>query len=397
MFTGPVTGIHWLEPLLPEAIPEDILALASAIPQKVGRLEGQLPAQTAARLGALLRHTSSYYSNLIEGQYTEPVELAATAPQRSHRQLADLGRIHIRAQQVLERQVSFLGGIRWPELFSADFVAGVHRRLFSGAAPEDLRLANGTTMTPGQMRDQIAQNVKIGTHTAPDYTDVLPMLARMQDVYGANRDPRRQLLAALAYHHRLAWLHPFADGNGRVVRMVTHLHLFRLGLASPLWSLSRGLARKQREYYDRLANADAPRRGDLDGRGQLTQEGLFEFLRFMLNVCIDQLDYMSSAIATEHLRERLEKLVVFENSFTRAGVRPEAARALHILITQGAVSRSDFKVYLGLGERVAITQLKALIDLGVVDSPTPKSREIYPALPVWFAQQLFPDLHRRFS
>lgn len=48
-------------------------------------------------------------------------------------------------------------------------------------------------------------------------------------------------------------------------------------------------------------------------------------------------------------------------------------------MTNGAVLRVDFKVYLGL-----------------VESPTPKSREIYPGLPVWFAQLLFPDLHRRF-
>lgn len=57
---------------------------------------------------------------------------------------------------------------------------------------------------------------------------------------------------------------PFEDGNGRVVRMATHLQLTRIGLGSPLWSISRGLARKQDEYYARLSAADQGRRG---GRG----------------------------------------------------------------------------------------------------------------------------------
>ena len=87
-------------------------------------------------------------------------------------------------------------------------------------------------------------------------------------------------------------------------------------------------------------------------------------------------------------------------SHSMSGLSPRGssptARALHILITQGAVLRNDFKVYMGLGERTAITQLKQLVQLGVVDSPSPKSRLIHPGFPAWFAQLIFPDLHRRF-
>ncbi|MDD2894189.1 MAG: Fic family protein, partial [Halothiobacillaceae bacterium] len=209
-------------------------------------------------------------------------------------------------------------------------------------------------------------------------------------------DPRQRLLAAFAFHHRLAWVHPFADGNGRVVRLLTHLQLFKLGLASPLWSLSRGLAREHALYYARLANADQPRRGDLDGRGQLTQAGLFEFIEFMLQTSLDQIHYMIEALDRAKMRERLERIAMLEPSIIEAGIKPEAARALHILISLGRVSRSDFKVFLGLGERVAIDQLKKLIELGLVESPTPKARDLYPGLPVWFAQSLLPDLHKRF-
>jgi len=95
-----------------------------------------------------------------------------------------------------------------------------------------------------RLRDEAGINGQAGCHAAPDGSAVTPMLERMQKVYGSMPDPRQRLLAAFALHHRLAWVHPFPDGNGRVVRLLTHLQLFKLGLASPLWSLSRGLARE---------------------------------------------------------------------------------------------------------------------------------------------------------
>ncbi|WP_454865527.1 hypothetical protein [Pseudomonas hormoni] len=102
-------------------------------------------------------------------------------------------------------------------------------------------------------------------------------------------------------------------------------------------------------------------------------------------------------MAVHTLRDRLERIVRYEPRFIDAGVRPEAARALHMLLIQGQASRSDFKVFLGLGDRAAIEQLKVLIQLQLVEAPTPKSREVYPGLPVWFAQLVFPDLHQGLS
>lgn len=390
-----VTTLGWLEPLLPDPVPPELLDRADALRRHTVRLDTLLPRPTAIRLGRLLRITNSFYSNLIEGQYTEPLELAANAPRRDRKQLTKLAYTHMDAQTALERLLDrYPRDLDWPGLFSPAFVERVHARLFKDATPAELALEDGSLMTPGVLR---SRNVKVGRHTPPDHGIIRPMLERMQQVYGRQRDPRQRLLAALAYHHRLSWVHPFTDGNGRTVRMLTHLQLYRLGYSSTLWSLSRGLARSQNTYYERLETADQPRRGDLDGRGQLTRAGLFEFLEFMLDTCLDQVQYISDALATATLRDRLEQSILSQPEWRNAGVRPEAARALHILLTQGSVNRADFKIYLGLGERLATQQLSLLTRLGLVESPTPKSREIYPGLPAAFAQQLFPDLHRRLG
>ncbi|WP_454865508.1 Fic family protein [Pseudomonas hormoni] len=142
-------------------------------------------------------------------------------------------------------------------------------------------------MMPGKLRDEAQKNVFVGDHAAPGWESVGAMIARMKEVYG-----RPRILGAnrraVAFHHRLAFTHPFKDGNGRLIRMMTHLQLVKIGLGSPLWSISRGLARRRDDYYAKLRAADQPRRGDLDGRGQLTQAGLINFVRFMLEVCKEQ-------------------------------------------------------------------------------------------------------------
>ncbi|WP_248797312.1 Fic family protein [Pseudomonas sp. MWU13-2105] len=302
---------------------------------------------------------------------------------------------HIGAQEAFERALKIYPESPWPTLFDPKFIARIHKRLFDGVDQEQLHLSKGRLLVPGQLRDEAQQDVLVGNHTAPASNAVTSMRVRMQQVYGRLPDARSRLLATMAYHHRLAWVHPFVDGNGRSVRLITHLQLHKLGLASPLWSLSRGLARQQQAYYAYLANADKPRRGDLDGRGQLTQAGLFEFIGFMLETCLDQMRYTERALNITHLKGRLEIIFKWDPRLLKVGLKPESARALQILLTQGAVSRADFKVFTGLSDRVASDQLTALVKLGLVESQSPKARDLYPGLPIWFAQLLFPDLHQR--
>ncbi|WP_246500186.1 Fic family protein [Pseudomonas cyclaminis] len=394
-----MSGNHWLEPVWPSpGFPASILRTAETLSFRAGKLTGLLPESTATRIGGLMRITNSYYSNLIEGQYTEPATLSARVPRRESKALRELAESHIGVQELLERAVRRTKSteVPWSVFYAPQFLSSIHRRLFAGASDEELGLSDGRMLVPGQLRDTTQRNVLVGDHAAPAWESVTPMLTRLQQVYGGQPDLTSRILSSLAYHHRLAFVHPFEDGNGRVVRMITHLQLMRLGLASPFWSLSRGLARKQDEYYARLRVADQARRGDLDGRGQLTQGGLFEFVEFMLQVCIDQIEYVEQAMDLVNLRRRLEKVIGLEGRFVESGVKQEMAKAIHILLTQGEIARADFKVFSGLHDRVASDQLKKLIDMGVVEAPSAKSRSIFPGLPVWFAQMIFPDLHRRF-
>lgn len=388
----------WLDPLLPDSLPESILERASSIPTKAAFLAGLLAEETADQLTKLLSITNTYYSNLIEGQFTEPASIQheRSSSKRERKELAMLAVEHMHQQRVFERAIT-MSKPPFNEMFSPALIQLVHQRLFSGASEKDLRLADGRIMQPGVLRNGPQDEVVVGIHDAPAAASVLTMLSHLQAGFGKIRDPRRQLIAVLAYHHRLAWVHPFLDGNGRVARLVTHLQLFQLGLKPTLWSLARGLARERINYYRVLSNADRARLGDLDGRGQMSQRFYFEFIEFMLDVCIDQLDYMTNALDRSKLRERVIRTFKVSEELLSIGVKSSSAPAVIALLLQGKMPRSEFKQFLGLSDRQAVDELGRLISARVVISPTPKSRILLPGLPVWFAQAIFPDLHRRIQ
>lgn len=386
--------MHRMEPLLPITIPTKLLDMADEVRVKAAQLQAILPLETAEIIGKLLRVTSSFYSNLIEGRFTEPVKLSESLPRRTKEELRDLAITHMVVQDRLERTVDARPDIPFHLWFSPDFQRHVHTRLFRGADPSDLLTVNGQEIVPGKFRDI---DVQVGTHVAPEHSAVLGMMQRLYEFHRKEQDFRRQLIAVFAFHHRVAWVHPFADGNGRTTRLVTHMQLYKLGLASDLWSLSRGLAKRQSDFYERLNVADMPRYTSTDGRGALTERGLIEFIEFMLEVSLDQLTYMLSVLDRDRLRDNLARAVHFDENFVKAGIVPGAGRALYILLSQGSVRRADFKDYLGCGKRMASEQLTKLIELGVVRSETEKARVITPGLPLWFALDVFPGLIKQVA
>jgi Fic family protein len=133
--------------------------------------------------------------------------------------------------------------------------------------------------------------VQVGRHIPPLPENLEIFLQRFNAAYDSERLSKLQrIIAIAASHHRYAWIHPFYDGNGRVVRLMSYAALKNANVGSELWSVARGLARQKEKYKSMLQAADEPRRGDLDGRGTLSQKALIDFCTFFLQVCIDQVE-----------------------------------------------------------------------------------------------------------
>src|SRR5208283_5039693 len=181
-------------------------------------------------------------------------------------------------------------------------------------------------------------DVKVGTHVAISPGAMPRFLERFAQVYGSV-GKTESIISTAAAHHRLVWIHPFMDGNGRVARLMSHAMMLDTLDTGAVWSVARGLARNVSEYKQLLANCDLPRRNDLDGRGTLSEEALAEFTRFFLTVCIDQVDFMESLVQPDRLRARI---LLWTEEETRLGKLPaKSGSLLEALLYRGEIPRGE--------------------------------------------------------
>jgi Fic family protein len=191
-------------------------------------------------------------------------------------------RLAARSQGHIEVQRWIDGGALKGRAHESEAIREIHCRFFEHL-PETMRWVESEAgdrarVVPGELRPrdvQVGRLVPISPGAVPWF------LAHFEKSYrGVVRTDA--ILAAAAAHHRLVWIHPFLDGNGRVARLVMHAMLLDALDTGGIWSASRGLARGAAEYKTRLAHCDLPRRNDLDGRGSLSEEEFARLTQFFL-------------------------------------------------------------------------------------------------------------------
>jgi Fic family protein len=384
-----------MDPLLPRDLKlDDVLAKAHDLRTEAARLSGACQAGVASELAALLRSMNSYYSNKIEGQHTRPldVERALRADFSADADKARLQRLalaHIHTERWIQDTPQDLA-----QLYSQQGIARIHAHLFG-----QLDLADRSTVAkdgpemlvtePGQLR---GREVAVWRHAAPTFHAIEPMLERWAQVYGGVRRGEMQIVALAAAHHRLLWIHPFLDGNGRAARLHTLAVLKALDLTQGLWSPLRGLARGAAAYTEKLSNADMPRMGDLDGRGPLSEQRLLEWIDHFIEVCLDQVRFMSGMLHMAAMEDRIAALLAHEHHVLKSGVRPEARIPLHYLFaTQGQLDRGTFAAMTGLGERTASGLIARLLERGLLRSDSPRGPLRF-GVPMHGLRLLFPNL-----
>ncbi len=360
------------------------------------RLAGHGVAPVAAALRPKLRSMNSYYTNRIEGQHTRPADIErairkefdadATIARKQRLALA-----HIEVEDELERATADTPPAA---LFSGAVVRDIHARLYGKLPGSDQITDQGEPVRAGQCR---TKDVSTGLHVAPPWTEVEGLVDAWAARYAELRGKENLLIGAGCAHHRLAWIHPFMDGNGRTARLHTHLVVHAAGLTQGLWSPMRGFARTHEQYYAKLNNADMARRNDLDGRGPLSQEELVAFVRYFLEVCLDQVQFMRERLDLRSMKERLKALLLslqastWEIGSERSVIKMEALEPLHYVAMTGALDRSRFIAMTGLEERTARRVLASLLDFGILRAETARA-PVEIAIPLKALRFLFPNL-----
>jgi Fic family protein len=366
-----------IEPTRLEEIPEAISDVVAELTATTATLGAALNPVTAANLADLVRLMNCYYSNLIEGHNTRPRDIARalegkfdTDPERRNLQIEAAA--HVRVQTEIDRMAM---EDQLPEPASCHFLRRLHRDFYTGAPKEMLLIRDANhefQMEPGAWRSKSEQDVAVGRHVPPSSAHIPAFMQYFETRYRIHGlGKARQILTIPAAHHRLNYIHPFPDGNGRVSRLMSHAmaHVAGIG-AHGLWSISRGLARGLKspgEYKKMMDHADMPRQGDRDGRGNLSLRALTDFTLWFLEVCLDQARFMSGLFELDTLARRLRSCV--EKGET---LKPEAARLLEEALIRGEFDRGEAPRITGLPERTARRLVNDVIEAGLLDSATPK-------------------------
>ncbi len=371
---GKLNSISEMEPLMPESGMKELEDLVSDFISKVNRLASQLKPQVIKSVGDLVRSMNCYYSNLIEGHHTHPRDIEKALQEdfsknKEKRNLQLEAKSHIELQKKIDEEDTK----KIDNIVSAEHISWIHEEFYK-LLPEELKVVKNpdtgkiVKVIPGKFRDG---DVQVGKHIAPRYKSLESLLARYEEAYKPiNLSKIKQVIAVAASHHRLLWVHPFYDGNGRVARLLAHSYLKHIGIGCSLWSVSRGLARRVQEYKSALVEADSPRQGDLDGRGNLSEAGLSKFCKFFLECCIDQVDFMSNLLEPANLLRRIE---LYTEDKIKSGDLPKGSTALlRYAVLNGEFERGKASQISGYKDRQARTVLSTLLKKGLLVSSNKK-------------------------
>ncbi len=363
--------------------------LALELAEKSAAFRASLPDTVASALADLVRAMNCYYSNLIEGHNTHPIDIEramagdySADPHKRDLQLE--AKAHITVQRWIDE-----GGLAQPPSAPASILE-IHKR-FCDLLPEDLlwveypETGERVPVVPGALRDRYVQ---VGRHIPVSPGAVPRFLDRLHAAYaGAGRTTA--ILAAACAHHRLLWVHPFLDGNGRVARLMSYAMLLETLDTRGLWSVARGLARNEESYKAHLQACDGPRRGDRDGRGTLSEEALASFVRFFLQTCIDQVEFMAGLMQADRLRDRI---MIWAEEEMRAGNLPKKSDILlRAILFQGKMERGEVEAMLGMSERAARRVTSALLSSGAITSESTRA-PLHLAFPAKYAERWMPGL-----
>lgn len=389
-----ITNVGMMEPMLPAEDDTELSDLSLELVDKSSRLAGQIHPVAAKSIGDLVRKMNCYYSNFIEGSYTHPLSIEKAlardfSKKKDQRDLQREAVAHIAVQEMIDKTDAL------SNIVTSDYIKWIHKE-FCNLLPKEMLVkvmeetGEELPVVPGEFR---TTPVAVGGHVPPDPKALPRFMKRFEEAYNIERLPKiRHITAVAAAHHRLAWIHPFLDGNGRVTRLFSHAVLKKVGVGSSLWAVSRGLGRSVDEYKRRLQAADENRRGDLDGRGTLSEAALKDFCVYFIRTCIGQVEFMGVLFAPTTFLGRVRRFVDEEVSAGRLG--KGSYQLIREAWHEGEFERGRAAELTGFKEAWARRTLKSLVERKILVSDLDKPKgPVHLNFPYEVAERWFPNLY----
>ncbi|WP_374437841.1 Fic family protein [Inhella sp.] len=319
-------------------------------------IRGSTPPPVFLQLKQVFHLLESLASARIEGNHTTLADYVETrvTPASAHSDaLREIDNIEAAMRQVED-------AVEPGAHLSEHLLRGLHATTVQGLEREGDR-------TPGSYRNtpvRIAQ----AQHLPPDAVQVPGYMAELVAFINQADPPKHDLMKVALAHHRFAWVHPFSNGNGRVVRLLTYAMLIKYGFqvsaAGRLLNPAAVFCADRNRYYAMLAQADS---------GQ--PEALEQWCTYVLGGVRDELEKVNRLADYAHLQNTV-LLPAVAHARERRLITSQEEAVLQATIRAGLVKAGDLEAALpGLSASQRTYQIRKLVEGGMLQPVRPGARQ----------------------
>jgi Fic family protein len=292
----------------------------------------------------------------IEGNHTTLADyVESTVAGATHRQE------HLREIANIEAAMEYVEAAQQPgEPLTESFIRDLHTLTVRDLEREGDK-------TPGAYRTcpvWIAQSA----HVPPEAVQVPGYMQELVDFINRTDPPKYDLIKIALAHHRFGWIHPFRNGNGRVVRLLTYALLIKYGFnvqaRGRVLNPTAVFCNDRERYYQMLADADTG-----------TTEGLEQWCIYVLQGVLAELQKVDQLTRYEYLTRQI-LIPALDFSRERGLITPQEEAILVASIKAGVAKAGDLADAMpGLSANQRTYQIKKLLDRKMLQPIQPNARQ----------------------
>lgn len=276
---------------------------------RVKKLGGPVSPHVFFQIKDIFQMLESLGSARIEGNNTTLAEyVEKVIENRSKKIVADE---KFKEIENIEKAIAFIEeNINRTTKFDRAIISEIHKILVDGLT---LPPAGEGSRYPGMLRP-INVSIQKSNHTPPEAIKVPELFDELMEFVNQPLETQYHLLVIALSHHKMAWIHPFDNGNGRLVRMFTYALLIKQGFqvkSGRILNPTAIFCMDRNKYYEMLALADSEEEDKvlewclyvLEGlRSEIEKIDNLLDLRYMVDVIL--LPMLSYALEREHITKR---------------------------------------------------------------------------------------------
>lgn len=319
-------------------------------------LRGTTPVPVFMQLKAVFHLLESLASARIEGNHTtlaDYVERKVTGAGNGDDEAHEIGNIEEAMREV--EQAIVPGAI-----ISEHFIRQLHSMTVEGLLREGDR-------TPGAWR---TGGVKIAQadHHPPEAINVPVYMQELVDFINRDDPPKYGLMKVALAHHRFTWVHPFSNGNGRVVRLLTYALLikygFRVQTGGRVLNPAAVFCTDRERYYTMLARAD-----------EGSDEGLEDWCTYVLSGVLEELRKVDNLADYAYLTREI-LLPALSLARERQWITAQEEAVLALTARKGVVKAADLSEAMPrLNAAQRTYQIRKMVQGGMLQPVQPGARQ----------------------